>query len=101
MKKINYFRSINIWLISLFGFDLLMFLYLILSARVDGNPILPNVVTPIAFVVLVLSVIVSVASIVYSILKKQYKYIISGIGIIIESFILYVAILVIALATIW
>ncbi len=102
MKDIDYFKGIKIWMISVFSFDLLMILYLFIRGRVlEIEPVFPDLVSVIGFIVLVLSVIVGFGSIIYSIVKKQYDYIIHGIGILLASLILYLTILIIALATIF
>jgi len=102
MKNFNYFKGMKIWLISIFSFDLLMILYLFISGRIlDIDPIFPDFVTIVAGIFVGLSIIVGFASIIYAIVKKQYEYILHGIGILFCSLVLYLAMLVIALSTIY
>ena len=102
MKEMDYFKGIKIWLIALFSFDILIFSYLIVSGRVlEIEPVFPELVTTLSGIILALSVIVGFASIIYSIVQKEYNYIIHGIGILFCSLVLYLAIVIIALASIF
>ena len=102
MKEINFFKGIKIWLISIFSLDVLMILYLFLTGRIlEIDPVFPEFMTIVAGIFVGLSVIVGFASIIYAIVKKQYEYILHGFGILLCSLILYLAMLIIALATIF
>lgn len=102
MKEFNYFKSIKIWLISIFSFDVLMFAYLFVSGRVfEVDPFFPDLVTTFAGIVLLFSVVAGIASMIYAVVKKEYVYVLHGLGILFGSLILYFAILIIALATIF
>ena len=102
MNEINYFRGIKIWLIALFSFDILIFSYLIVSGRVlEIEPVFPELITTISGLILALSVVVGFVSIIYSIVQKEYNYIIHGLGILFCSLVLYFAIVIIALASIF
>lgn len=101
MSTFDFFKAIKIWLISLFSFDVLLFLYLFILGRVSGELFLSNLVSPIAFLILISSSIVGFSSIIYSIVKKRYIFILHGLGILFASLLLLLALIIMALASIY
>lgn len=102
MKQRNYFKGIKIWLISLFSFDLLLLFYLFLFGRIlEMELLLPNLIQVTSMIIAFLSVIVGIAAFIYSIVKKQYEYIVHAVGILFCSLLLFLGTLIIALSTIY
>ena len=102
MDSVNYLKITKIWLGSLFGFDVLMFLYLFISGRIlEIDPIFPDFVTILGGIILFSSVLVAISSIIYAIVKKDGDYVFPALGILLGSFVLLIAMVVLALATVF
>lgn len=100
-QAIESFRLFKYWVLYLLVFVVLFILYLLISAQVAGEPAFPDLVSMIGFPVLIVSVIVGVFDIIFAIHHKKYQKIWLGIGILTESFLLFVGLLVVSLSQIF
>ena len=101
MKHIESFKFFKVWLYSLLGYVVFMIAYLMITGRVLDEVILGEVVTILGMIVLVSSVIVAVGEIIYAIVKKTYEKILIGVGILGLSFVLFILLVVMAIASVW
>ena len=101
MKYIESFQFFKVWIFSLLGYDALIFLYLLISGRVFNEMYGVNFVSGFGMFVLFVSAIVGVTEIIYAIVQKTYHKIMIGVGILGLSFVLFVLLLVVAIADVW
>lgn len=101
MKNFDLFKFFRVWMVSLLGIDFMMVLFLFISGRILGEIYSGDFLIGVSFIIIVLSIVVGFGSIIYSFVKKNYKYIAIGIGILFGTVLLYLAVLIIAISQIF
>jgi len=101
MEKNKVFNFARIWLLSLAILDIIMFIYLIISGRTTGEIHFNELFSGLLLLIAVSSGIFGIFVFIYSIIKEVYVSMWYGVGLIIGGIILYLWVIVIAIANIF
>lgn len=101
MNKDKFFKISNIWVVSLWSLDLLMFLYLLISGRVYNSITYNDFIAIILMAIAALSLIMGGITFVMAIIEKKPTHLGIGALTIVGSGVLYLFVIVMALANFW
>ena len=94
-------KIIRGWFLGQTIYTVLLFLYIFIMGQTTGEIYLVDVLFYLSFLILVLSVVVGIYTIIYSIHKKEYGNIWFGVGEFLLAFILFMLIIVLSLSQIF
>ena len=101
MGKLYTLKISKIWLVSILVFDILLFLYVFVIGKSDGEVPFPENLYTLIFLLMVISTLMSLLGAIYTSLKEMRKEALRYFGVFMLSLFLFAELFVISLIYFW
>ncbi|MEC9485638.1 MAG: hypothetical protein UMR38_07150 [Candidatus Izemoplasma sp.] len=101
MNDIKWYTIFKVWMFSLFGLDIFWLAYLFIANRMYDGAMFFDWMAVIVYLIIGLSIVLVIINMITSIQDKRYKALGYGFGIVVGGFILFMAMIISVLATVF